>query len=59
MEAIQMQTETKSEVTIEAVIIRKDGTIKPLGIIASSDNSNIETKKASGIKGDENGTQKT
>jgi hypothetical protein len=33
-----MQTETKAEVTIEAVIIRKDGTRENLGVIASTKN---------------------
>jgi hypothetical protein len=59
MEAIQMQTETKSEVTIEAVIIRKDGRRIDLGVIASTKNNTVNaskrfTDKLKGICGHEN-----
>jgi hypothetical protein len=40
-----MQTETKAEVTIEAVIIRKDGTREELGVIASTKNNTVNASK--------------
>jgi hypothetical protein len=36
-----MQTEAKAEVTIEAVIIRKDGTREELGVIASTKDNTV------------------
>jgi hypothetical protein len=42
---MQTEAEAKGKVTIEAVIIRKDGTREDLGVIASSKNKTVDTSK--------------